>query len=277
MLMTDFLTFTARLTGRLAKAALVFTLAALPPSFAMAQQGPTWPRLDAAKALVGDTLAQGQPVKIDLPLVSEDGSSVPLTLTADQPLGDGVFIKYLDIFAPGNPTPEVASFELGPELSPLNLALRVRLSESQTVVVVARTSDGRAFVAERAIRITTSGCIAGAGAADASGEMKARVRLPKTFVAGQPGEVVTLLTHPMVTGLVADAQGNTPAQRIVNQFDVTLEGAVLLKARFYRSLAANPYLRFMIAPKNGGSIVMAWTEDTGRKTTHEATVNVAAN
>lgn len=261
--------FFCRLTG-----AVLLAGAVLSPALVWAQQAPAWQRLEAAKALVNNNVAQGELVKIDLPLVSEDGSSVPLSLVADKPLGDGVFIQHLDIFAPANPTPEIASFDLGPELSPLNMALRVRLSESQTVVVVARTNDGRAFVSERAIRITTSGCIAGTGAADASGDMKERVRLPKSFVAGQAAEVLTLISHPMVTGLVADAQGNTPKERIINQFGVTLDGAPLLKARFYRSMAANPYVRFMASPKAGGAMVFTWVEDTGRKTEHKAAIEV---
>lgn len=262
--------FFCRLTGIV----LLAGASALSPLLVAAQQVPAWQRVDAVKALIKGKLAEGELVKIDLPLVSEDGSSVPLSLVADKPLGEGVFIQHLDVFAPANPTPQIASFDLGPEVSPLNLALRVRLSESQTVVVVARTSDGRAYVSERAIRITTSGCIAGTGAADASGEMKERVRLPKSFVAGQAAEVLTLISHPMVTGLVADAQGNMPKERIINQFDVTLDGATLLKARFYRSLAANPYVRFMASPKSGGAMVFTWVEDTGRKTEHKAAIEV---
>lgn len=258
----------------------VFAALVLAPVFFLssvhAQQVPAWQRVDAVKALVSGKVEQGQIIKIDLPMVSEDGSSVPLTLMADKPLADGVFIQHIDIFAPANPTAEVASFELGPELSPLNLSLRVRLSESQTVVVVARTSDGRVFVSERPIRITTSGCIGATGGADASGEMKERVRVPKSFVAGQPAEIVTLITHPMVTGLVADAQGNMPEQRIINRFDVGIDGEPVLKARFYRSMAANPYVRFTLAPEKGTDLLLTWTEDSGRKTEHKASLSLAS-
>lgn len=246
-------------------------------SSAQAQPLPAWQRVDAVKALVAGKVEQGQILTIDLPLVSEDGSSVPLTLMADKPLADGVFIQHIDIFAPANPTAEVASFELGPELSPLSLSLRVRLSESQTVVVVARTSDGRTFVTERPIRITTSGCIATTGGADVANEMNERVRLPKKFVAGQPAEIVTLITHPMVTGLVADAQGNMPEQRIINHFDVSIDNNPVLKARFYRSMAANPYVRFKLAPEKGTDLLLAWTEDTGRTTEYKADIGLGPN
>ena len=266
--------FMSSIARRIAGLALAAGIFALFSGSVSARQPSNWQRIDAVKALVTDKLADGQIVKIDLPLVSEDGSSVPMALLADKPLPDGVFIRHLDIFAPGNPAPEVASFDFGPEMSPLSLALRVRLSESQTVIVVARTSDGRAYVSERTIRITTSGCIAGAPGTDASAEMKERVRLPKSFVEGQPAEILTLITHPMVTGLVADAQGNTPKERIINRFSVTLDGAPLLAARFYRSMAANPYVRFSLNPKSGGVMIMTWVEDTGRKTEHKATIDL---
>ncbi len=257
----------------LASLGLVLGVTAVLPAIA---QAPVWQGLDAVTALVGANLQQGQVVKVDLPLVSEDGSSVALSIVADQPLAQGVFIQHLDIFAPANPTPEVASFEFGPEMSPLNLGLRIRLSESQTVVVVARTSDGRAFVSERAIRITTSGCIAGAASPDKSQEMKERVRLPKSFVAGKPAEVLTMITHPMQTGLVPDASGKMPEIRIIENFNATLGDQPVIKARFYRSLAANPYVRFTLVADETSELTLTWSEDTGRQTQHKAKVMVSS-
>lgn len=256
--------------------AVCFSAGMLALPLAAVAQTPAWQRVDAVKALVGNNLQAGQAVKLELPLVSEDGSSVALSVIADQPLGDGVYIRYLDIFALGNPTPQVAHFELGPEVAPLNLGLRVRLGESQTVVVVARSSDGRAFVSERAIRITTSGCIAGAALPDKALEMKERVRLPKQFVAGKPAEVLTMITHPMETGLVPDASGKLPDQRIIDSFTASLGNRQFIKAQFYRSMAANPYVRFTLAPTASIDLQLVWREDTGRQTEYKAAIQVAA-
>lgn len=239
----------------------------LAPAVGMAQE---WRRLPAIRDAVGGAEAAAQGLELSLPLVAEDGSSVPLTVK----VAEGPRITRLSLFATGNPTPEVATFEFGPEAPVLNLSTRIRLSESQTVVAVAHTDDGRVLLAQREVRVTTSGCIAPAQS-DPGSEMKARVRIPKTWKAGSAGEVVTMISHPMVTGLAQDAQGDTPPQRIIETFEVSLDGRPLLRSSFFRSLAANPYLRFDLAPGQAGSLKFKWVEDTGRTVEETEAVRLA--
>lgn len=241
----------------------------LVPSLARSQ---AWRQVDAVRASVGDAPVSDGSLRLTLPLVAEDGSSVPLTLGADKAEGGGRIAR-VEIFAPGNPTPEVAVFEFGPEVLHVDLTTRIRLSESQTVVAVAHTVDGRVHVAERAVRVTTSGCIAPAQS-DPASEMQARVRVPRSWKAGAPGEVLTMISHPMTTGLQPDARGETPPTRIINRFEATLDGRSVVSARFFRSLAANPYLKFGLAPRQEGELRMVWTEDTGRSVEHAERVRM---
>lgn len=237
---------------------VLLSLMAMPRAHAQA-----WQQSEAVKLSIGKARVSGEGPQLTLPLVAEDGSSVPLKISTD---GMGPLrIARLDILAPGNPTPQVAEFALGHGINRLNLATRIRLSESQTVVAVAHTDDGRAYVSERAVRVTTSGCIAPAQS-DPGAEMKARVRMPKSWKPGMPDEVLTMISHPMVTGLAADASGNTPTTRIIERFEATLAGQPVLTARFFRSLAANPYLKFELSPEQPGEMRFQWTEDTGKTT-----------
>lgn len=241
-------------------------LSALVPTLARAQ---AWQQVEAARKSVGNAPVTSDGLQLSLPLVAEDGSSVPLKVSAE---GIGASrITRLEIFAPNNPTPQIAAFELGAEIGRLNLSTRIRLSESQTVVAVAHADDGRVYVAERAVRVTTSGCIAPAQS-DPAAEMKARVRLPKAWKPGKAEEVLTMISHPMVTGLTADASGNTPHTRIIGHFQATLDGRPVISATFFRSLAANPYLKFDMTPSQAGEMKFEWKEDTGR--TAEITENV---
>lgn len=221
-----------------------------------------WRQIAPISTVLGNGPVTEGGLDISLPLVAEDGSSVPLTITSTRS-ADASPIQRLFIFATGNPTPEVARLEFGPEMPTINLSTRIRLSESQTVVVVARTQDGQTLVAERDVRVTTSGCVAPAKP-DASNEMNARVRVPKAWKADSPEEIVTMITHPMTTGLAPDASGATPPQRIIRSFDVSLDNRPLIQAIFFRSLAANPYLRFDALPRQSGQLRFVWTEDTGR-------------
>lgn len=233
-------------------------------------------RVEAVRRLIGDAKVQAGGLVLDLPMLSEDGSSIPLTLTlrGDVPVSEANFIRSVHLFASRNPTPEVASFDLSPLMERVQLATRIRLNETQHVVAVARTSQGAVFVAEREVRITASGCVAQPGASPASQQMQVRVRSPAKVKPGAPAEVVTLISHPMETGLATDAAGKTPPQRIIRTFEASFAGTMLLKATFHRSMAANPYLRFNFLPKGGGKLDLKWTEDSGRTAQYSGEIAV---
>lgn len=244
-------------------------LAGLIPAVSRAQ---SWQEIEEIRKSVEGASISNEGLQLTLPLVAEDGSSVPLGVSA---AGMGsVRFERLELFAPRNPTPRIAVFELAPEVGQLNLTTRIRLSESQTVVAVAHADDGRAYVAERAVRVTTSGCIAPARS-DPAAEMKARVRMPKLLKSGEPGEVLTMISHPMITGLNADASGQTPAMRIIERFEATLDGRPVITADFFRSLAANPYLKFDFFPSRAGEMRFRWKEDTGREAVLVESVRLA--
>lgn len=228
-----------------------------------------WERLDAARAVVGGATPFEIGIALDLPLLSEDGSNVPLTVSVDTPMNDTTYVREIHLFATRNPTPEIAAIRLTPTVDRAVVATRVRLGETQTVGAIAKLSDGTVRVVAREVRITTSGCFvrADAGTAD---EMTPRVRVPAKLAANKPAEIVTLISHPMETGLRPDATGKIIPQRIVKSFVASLDGAPLLEVDLFRSVAANPYFRFFLTPKRAGTIDFAWTEDTGRRATASA-------
>ncbi|WP_397475558.1 thiosulfate oxidation carrier protein SoxY [Pusillimonas sp.] len=252
---------------RLLGLAVAGAAVALAPSTVLAN---AWRQTPAIADAVGDAQVETQGLELSLPLVAEDGSSVPLSIKAVE----GGRITRLSLFATGNPTPEVAVFEFGPEVPTLSLSTRIRLSESQTVVAVAHAEDGRVLLAQRDVRVTTSGCIAPAQS-DPSNEMNARVRVPKAWKVGSTNEVTTMISHPMITGLAEDAQGNTPEQRIIESLEITLDDRLVLRSSFFRSLAANPYLRFDAAPHEAGTLLFKWVEDTGKTVEETETVRLS--
>lgn len=235
----------------------------------------SWQDVTAIRDYIGNGNVKPADAELDLtlPLVADDGSSVPLSIQASENSGTPA-IQRLALFAPKNPTPEIASFEFGPDAGTLNITTRIRLSESQAVIAIAHTQDGRVLVTERDVRVTNSGCIAPAKH-DGSTEMNARVRLPDNWNPNTPGEVLTMISHPMITGLQADASGTMPPQRIIESFSVTLNEQPVITASYHRSLSINPYLRFSMMPRQDGTLRFEWIENTGRTVEHTEVVNLA--
>lgn len=234
-------------------------------------------RVEAVRKLLAGAKVEPGGLSLDLPMLSEDGSSISLTLAprADLAITEANYIRSVHLFASRNPTAEIASYELSPLMGRFQLTTRVRLNETQHVIAVARTSQGVVYAAEREVRITTSGCLARPSGAEGGQEMQVRVRLPGKVAAGSPAEVITMVSHPMDTGLAQDDKGRTIAQRIIRAFDANFAGAPLIRGSYHRSLAANPYLRFTFAPKAAGRLELKWTEDTGKTAQYAGDIAVA--
>lgn len=234
-----------------------------------------WRQIEAARAIVGDATPLASGLELDLPLVSEDGSAVSIGIEAASPMSEADHVVEVHVFAPKNPSPELLSVRLTPLAGRAAIGLRARLDGSQTVVALARTSGGVVRVAERSVQVTTSGCLARADTYETADVMKARVRVPSRFAAGEPGEILTLINHPMETGLRAGPDGRTLPRRIIQRFAARLGDRPVVEARFYRSLAANPFLRFHLRPDAPGPLRFRWEEDTGLAAEAEAAVRLA--
>jgi sulfur-oxidizing protein SoxY len=270
--MVDLVTSLSTLSRRklLSLAAGGFAIAAQP---AFAQSAP-WDRLAPARKLLGESEPLTKGLAIELPLLSEDGSSVPMTVSAESPMTADDYIEWIALFAARNPNPEIAVLRFSPRSAPAHVQTRVRLNESQSVIAIARSSKGATYAASRDIRITTSGCLARAGDSDGSQEMQPRVRAPAKVRRGEPAEILTLISHPMETGLRELPGGGVAPQRIIRTFEAKIGGEPVFTAELHRSLAANPYLRFFVQPRQSGSLVMTWTEDSGRTAEARASLDV---
>jgi sulfur-oxidizing protein SoxY len=257
---------------RIARSVLAVTVLALLAAASPAQDAGArwWERIPETREIVGDATPAGDGLKVDMPLVSQDGSVVPLTVSIESPMTEDDYVTEIHLYATRNPSPELAVLRLSPLLGRAEVSTRVRLNESQQVGVIARTSTGRVLAAAREIRITTSGCVTTADTVAAADEMQPLVRVPEKLAPGKPGEVRAMVRHPMETGLRRDAAGKTIPQRIVRSFTAAIDGVPVLEVELFRAVAANPYFAFSIAPRTSGEMTFTWTEDTGRSATASA-------
>ncbi len=230
-----------------------------------AHSGP-WERIEPARALLGAAVPETGALLLELPAVTQDGSSVSLGVS----LGRGQQATRIDrlyLFSTGNPAPELAEFLFGPAAGPLDLETRIRLDRSQQVIALALTEDGRWLSAVRDIRVTTSGCLVTGGDALEEDFMLARARGPARLRSDRPSEIRAMIRHPMETGLRRDADGVPMPRRIVEQLSVSLDGERVLEARLHPAIAAHPYLRFFVAAGRHGELALDWRESGGEQTT----------
>ena len=97
-------------------------------------------------------------IRLDVPVMVENGNSVGLTLTSPPAPGEPT-VESIHVFAEGNPLPHVLQVRFGPRAGRIRVATRIRLATSQTVTAVARLSDGTYRADSVDLLVTLAACL----------------------------------------------------------------------------------------------------------------------
>jgi sulfur-oxidizing protein SoxY len=141
-------------------AALVAALPALRPRFVQAQRvAPQTLVIDpGVKDIAGETLVSRGRVKLELPIIADNGNAVPVKITVDSPMTATDYVKSIHLVSERNPVKHMAAFHIGPRAGRAEISSRVRLAGSQTVTAVAELSDGSFWMDTSHIQVTLSAC-----------------------------------------------------------------------------------------------------------------------
>jgi sulfur-oxidizing protein SoxY len=113
----------------------------------------------AIKQLVGAaTVTEGR-VTLDLPPLIENGNTVPLVVSVESPMTVGDHVKAIHVFNEKNPQPNVFSARLSARNGKAIVGTRIKLGDSQKVVAIAQTSDGRFWSASADVIVTLAACL----------------------------------------------------------------------------------------------------------------------
>ncbi len=108
------------------------------------------------RQLIGEAKLTEGKVKLDLPVMVENGNAIGMTVSVDAPPGA---VHSLHVFAEGNPLPEVMHFMFGPRAGVPRVQTRMRLATSQTVIAVAQMRDGTFWQDSMDLLVTLAACI----------------------------------------------------------------------------------------------------------------------
>jgi predicted secreted protein len=97
-------------------------------------------------------------IKLDLPLIAEDGGNVAVTIESDLPLGGATHLNHIYIISDKNRRPMLAKFTFTPESGKAFVSTSVRLATSTDVRAIAEMSDGVLYAVSKNVRVTISGC-----------------------------------------------------------------------------------------------------------------------
>lgn len=156
---------------RMSRRTVLMTLGALGAAAAgglTAAPGTGWAQALGQNESVDDALKRlfgGKPmkdgtasVKLDVPLIAENGAVVPVSVTVDSPMTPTNYVKHIYVVADKNRIPVVTRVTLAPEAGRAFMGANIRLGESGDVRAIVEQSDGTLLVVKREVKVTVGGC-----------------------------------------------------------------------------------------------------------------------
>jgi len=114
---------------------------------------------EAIRRVVGTARVTPGRVKLELPPLSENGNTVPLTVSVESAMTAEEHVRAIHLFNEKNPQPDVASFHFGPRAGRARVATRIRLADTQAVTAIAELSDGSFWSASANVVVTLAACL----------------------------------------------------------------------------------------------------------------------
>ncbi len=108
------------------------------------------------KAIVGDAVPQPGRVKLDIPVMVENGNAVGVTIGVEEAAPR---CTDLYLFAERNPLPNVLHAAFGKAAGRTVLSTRMRLANSQRVIALARLEDGTFWTDSVDLVVTLAACL----------------------------------------------------------------------------------------------------------------------
>lgn len=105
----------------------------------------------------GAPVTEGR-VDLEIPLLVENGNSVPLTVSAESPMTPSDHVATIAIFNEENPLPNTVRFHFTPRSGLARAQTRIRLNDTQYVHAIARMSDGTFWSSATNVIVTAPAC-----------------------------------------------------------------------------------------------------------------------
>ena len=107
---------------------------------------------------IGSATPQAEGLQLDVPVLADNPSAVPVKAKVTLPITEQDWCEELMVVAELNPIPLACRMQFTADTGTAEAAVRIRLSQSQTVHVLARMKSGKVLAAKQAVTVAASGC-----------------------------------------------------------------------------------------------------------------------
>lgn len=206
-------------------------------------------------------------VEFDLPILAEDPTTVPVEVSVDHPMEADHFIRSLEIRLDTDPIPQKGTFFFTPVNGRASVAFQMRSGVGGVVTVVGECTRHGRFQGGRRVRVAEGGCTTAPEKLGRAGLGNPRIRMPRSFRAGQVMEVRTKVDHNSYTGLaLKDGKfvRELPAF-YVKQMLVFLDNRKVSEFQMSSAVSPNPLIRFPLRASRRATLRIVFVNSVGQR------------
>ena len=124
--------------------------------------GPLAPNPVAFRKAMADFTRGATPstdgLKLDVPMLADNPSAVPVKVKVTAPITEQDWCEEIIVVAELNPIPLACRIKFTADTGTAEAAVRIRLSQSQNVHVLARMKNGAVLQGKQMVTVAASGC-----------------------------------------------------------------------------------------------------------------------
>ncbi len=205
-------------------------------------------------------------LKLDLPILTEDPSAVPVIVWAEHPMEADNYVRTIRVSLATDPVPDKGTYGFTPLSGRAWVSFQMRSGVGGVVRAEAEDSRNQRFTATGEVRVAEGGCGVGP---DETGRERAGnpvIRIPRVIRAGEITEVRARIDHGSHTGL-AFRNGKYVREMpeyYLTQMLATFDGKTVCDFRLTSAVSPNPLIRFTLRVPGPGTLRVAWKNSEGK-------------
>lgn len=205
-------------------------------------------------------------LQIELPVLADDPTAVPLRVSVEHPMEPGHFIRSLDVSLETDPVPHKGKFHFTPANGRAWMAFQFRSGVGGVVKVVAECSRHGRFVGTREVRVVEGGCGTAPDKVARDRLGNPMIRLPRSLRAGEVVEVRTKVDHNSYTGLAL--KGGKFVREFpeffIKQMLVFADSQKVSEFEMTSAVSPNPLIRFPLKVGGSGTLRVVYINNEGQ-------------
>lgn len=202
---------------------------------------------------------------IDLPLLADDATAVPLQVSVDHPMEPGHFVSSLEVTLETDPVPSKGRFHFTPANGRAWVAFQFRSGIGGVVKVVGECTRHGRFSGTREVRVVEGGCGTAPDKVARGHPGNPMIRLPRALRVGQVVEVRTKVDHNSYTGLVVRGEKfvRELPEYYIRQMLVFVDGRKVSEFEMTSAVSPNPLIRFPLRIGGSGALRIVFVNNEG--------------